>query len=71
MAEQVPAAPPPPPPPALIPSGDGYSWRPDGGTPTPLQPQSIHRTPAGGQQQRRGGLAGGILAAIAGLFKYG
>jgi Zn-dependent protease len=71
MAEQVPAAPPPPPPPALIPSGDGYSWRPDGGAPPPLQPQSIHRAPAGGQQQRRGGLAGGILAAIAGLFKYG
>ncbi|HWF56864.1 MAG TPA: site-2 protease family protein [Candidatus Dormibacteraeota bacterium] len=71
MADQLPAAAPPPPPPALIPSGDGYTWRPQGGAPPPLQPQSIHRAPAGGQQQRRGGLVGGILAALYGLFKYG
>jgi Zn-dependent protease len=70
MADHVPAAPPPPPPPALIPSGDGFTWRPEGAAPAPLQPQSIHHAPAGGQQ-RRGGLLGGILAALFGLFKYG
>ena len=59
-----PASPPPPP---LVPAGDGYTWRPSGSA--PITPSSIHRGPA--RQQRRGGLAGGILAALAGLFKYG
>jgi Zn-dependent protease len=66
---QAPAAPPSPPP-ALVPTGDGYSWRPEGGSPAPIAPASIHHTPAR-TQQRRGGLAGGIVAALAGLFKYG
>src|ERR1035441_1767553 len=61
---------PPPPPPAMVPTGTGYSWRPDGGSSPPIAPASIHHTPAR-NQQRRGGLAGGILAALAGLFKYG
>jgi Zn-dependent protease len=65
----APAAPPPPPP-AMVPSGNGYSWRPDGSSPQPVTPASIHHTPAR-TQQRRGGLAGGIVAALAGLFKYG
>jgi len=68
MAEQVPAAPPPPP--ALIPSGDGYTWRPEGGGAPPLVPQSIHRAPPG-THQRRGGLLGALFAALAGIFKYG
>ncbi|MGH7721711.1 MAG: metalloprotease [Candidatus Dormibacteria bacterium] len=84
MADEVPesgtpgtygwTAPPPdpsPPPPALIrSSGDGYSWTAQGGAPPPLRPASIHRAPprAG---QRRGGLTGGILAALVALFKYG
>ena len=61
---------PPPPPPAMVPTGTGYSWRPDGGSSPPIAPASIHHAPAR-NQQRRGGLAGGILAALAGLFKYG
>jgi Zn-dependent protease len=87
MAEQLPpprlpgkypwevpdAGPPPPPPPsaALVPSGDGYTWHPEGGAPSQsVAPTSIQRT-ATGAQQRRGGLAGGILAALYALFKYG
>jgi Zn-dependent protease len=54
----------------MVPTGTGYSWRPDGGSSPPIAPASIHHTPAR-NQQRRGGLAGGILAALAGLFKYG
>jgi Zn-dependent protease len=61
--------PPPAPPPALIPTGEGYSWRPEGGPP-PLPPSSLQRSPAH-SQQRRSGLAGGILAALGALFKYG
>ena len=65
------AAPPaPPPPPALVPTGDGYSWRPEGAPQGPLPPASVHRAPPR-NQQRRGGLLGGVLAAIAGLLKYG
>jgi Zn-dependent protease len=66
----APAAAPPPPPPPLIPSGDGYSWQPSGGSPPPLSPTSVHHAPAT-SQQRRGGVAGAILAALFGLFKYG
>jgi Zn-dependent protease len=53
----------------MIPSGDGYSWRPEG-SPPPLSPASIHSAPSHGQQ-RRGGLVGGVLAALYGVFKYG
>ena len=61
--------PPPPPPPPLVPAG-GYTWRP-AGTP-PLTPDSIHTAPSTrGTQQRRGGLVGGLLAAIVALGKYG
>ena len=60
----------PPPPPALIRSGDGYSWHPEGNPPPAISPASIHRAPSH-SQQRRGGLAGGILAAVAWLFKSG
>ena len=38
--------------------------------PGPVQPTSIHHGPAR-SQQRRGGVAGGIIAAAAGLLKYG
>ena len=54
----------------MAPTGDGYTWRPDGGSTSPIAPASIHHAPARNQQRRRG-LAGGILAALAGLFKYG
>ena len=66
----APPAAPPPPPAALIPSGDGYSWRAEGGPVAPLAPASMHRAPPR-NQQRRGGLAGGVLAALAAAFKYG
>lgn len=61
-----------PPPPPLVPSGsaDGYTWRPQGGA-SPLPPDSVHTTPARTQQQRRGGLLGGLLAAVFGFLKYG
>jgi Zn-dependent protease len=59
----------PPPPPALVPTGDGYTWRP-AGSPPPPSPDSIHRAPAG-SQQRRGGMLGGLIAALFGFFKYG
>jgi Zn-dependent protease len=59
-----------PPPPAMVPTGDGYSWRPEGSPPSPIVSASIHHTPAR-TQQRRGGLAGAIVAALAGLFKSG
>jgi Zn-dependent protease len=54
----------------MIPAGDGYAWRPDGATQPPISPSSIQQAPSR-HQQRRGGLAGGVLAALAGLFKYG
>jgi Zn-dependent protease len=54
----------------MIPSGDGYSWRPEGSPPPAISPASIHQAPSH-SQQRRGGLAGGILAAVAWLFKSG
>src|ERR1700730_10674029 len=57
-------------PPALIPTGDGYTWRPEGSPPAPVSPASIHRAP-GISQQRRGGLVGGLIAAVFGFFKYG
>lgn len=60
----------PPPPPAMVPSGDGYAWRPAGSPPAPVSPDSIHGAPAG-SQQRRGGLAGGLIAAVIGFLKYG
>ena len=59
--------PPPPAPPALVPSGDGYTWRPAGSPPAPVSPHSIHRAPAN-SQQRRGGLLGGLAAALIGFF---
>ena len=69
MAEPLSAPPPPPPP--LVPSGDTYTWRPEGSAPrAPLQPTSVHR-PAGRAQQRRGGLLGGVLAGLAAFFKFG
>jgi Zn-dependent protease len=61
---------PPPPPSALIPNGDGYTWRPEGSPPLPLAPASIDRSPSG-SQQRRGGIAGGIVAALVAVFKWG
>ncbi len=55
----------------MVPNGSGYSWHPEGTTAAPpLAPTSIHR-PSAGTQQRRGGVAGAILAALAALFKYG
>ncbi len=64
-------APPPPPAPApLVPSGEGYTWRPAGSPAPAMTPDSIHRAPTG-NQQRRGGLAGGLIAAVIGFFKYG
>lgn len=55
-------------PPPLVPSG-GYTWTPTG-QPPPVEPASVHH---GGSpsQQRRGGIAGGIIAAAIGLAKYG
>jgi Zn-dependent protease len=83
MAEEIPAAgtpggygwaapspAPTPPPPALIPDGDGYSWRAEGASGAPLAPASIHPAPRG-NQQRRGGLLGGLLAALYAAFKWG
>src|ERR1700692_4526254 len=81
MADEIPAAGtpagygwappvPPPPPGALIPSGDGYSWRAEGAPGAPLAPASIHRAPPA-NQRRRGGLLGGLLAALAAAFKWG
>ncbi len=61
---------PPPPPPAMIPTGDGYTWQAEGSWQPPMTPTSIHHN-ASRDQQRRGGLAGGIMAALFGLFKYG
>ena len=55
---------------ALVPSGDGYSWRAEGTAAGPLAPSSIHHAPAR-TQQRRGGLAGGVVAALDALFKWG
>ncbi len=54
----------------MVSTGDGYTWRPDGAIAPPISPSSIHQAPSR-TQQRRGGLAGGVLAALAGLFKYG
>ncbi len=64
-------APPPPPAPApLVPSGEGYTWRPAGSPAVPVSPDSIHRAPTS-NQQRRGGLAGGLIAAVIGFLKWG
>ncbi len=52
-----------------MPSGDGYTWRPHPDAAPPLDPSSVHR--GGITRQRRGGLAGGLVAAVAALFKYG
>jgi Zn-dependent protease len=61
----------PPPPPVMVPSGDGYSWRPDGAPPRqPLTPTSIQQGSTR-TQQRRGGVVGAILAALAWIFKGG
>lgn len=65
-----PDEPPPPPPPALVPSGNGYTWHAAGGPPAAVSPDSIHRAPAG-SQQRRGGMLGGLAAALVGFLKYG
>lgn len=65
----TPTPPPPPPPATLVPTGDAYTWRAEG-TPPPLSPSSIERSPSH-SQQRRGGLAGGVIAAVFALFKYG
>jgi Zn-dependent protease len=65
-----PTAPPPPPPPTLVPSGDAYTWHAEGSTPAPPAPSSIHHSPAR-TQQRRGGLAGGVIAGLVALAKYG
>ena len=74
MADPLPpsqATPPPPPaPPTLVPTGDAYTWRAEGSVQPPLSPSSIHQSPSR-TQQRRGGLAGGVVAALAALFKYG
>ncbi|MDQ6856103.1 MAG: hypothetical protein M3Z57_03400 [Candidatus Dormibacteraeota bacterium] len=62
---------PPPPPPSLVPTGDAYTWRAEGSPyQPPLSPSSVHRSPAH-TQQRRGGVVGGVVAALAALFKYG
>ncbi len=61
---------PPLPPPALVPTGDGYTWRP-AGSPGPLMPpDSSHPGPAG-TQHRRGGMIGGLIAALYAFLKYG
>lgn len=70
-AAEAPQPPPtPPPPPAMVHSGDGYTWRPTGSPPAPVPPDSIHRG-GSSSQQRRGGLAGGLVAAVVGFLKYG
>lgn len=61
---------PPPPPPALVPSGDGYTWRAAGAAPGALTPTSA-RPASTGTQQRRGGLVGGLIAAVVGFLKWG
>lgn len=69
----MPAAQSPPPPPApaaLVRPAGGYTWTPDGQPAPPLAPSSVHRAPAT-SQQRRGGLAGGLIAALLGFLKYG
>ncbi|MHB8718238.1 MAG: site-2 protease family protein [Candidatus Dormibacteria bacterium] len=59
--------PPPPPPPPLLPAG-GYTWSPAG---QPLRPDSIHGpSPRGSRQQKRGGIVGGLLAALLAFGKY-
>src|ERR1700676_3023864 len=64
-------APPPPPAPApLVPSGEGYTWRPAGSPAPAITPDSIHPAPTG-NKQRRGGLAGGLIAAVYAFLKYG
>ncbi len=61
---------PAPAPPVLIPTDDAYTWRAEGSPQPPLVPASIHHSPSR-TQQRRGGLAGGVVAALFALFKYG